>query len=491
MTSLSTLVNSCLLPAYGGAVPADWLKRDLDDGLAGIVLFGANLDLIDGQIRAVVAEPLRAHQPDVIIALDEEGGDITRAEYHRGSNYPGNFALGAVDEPELTFEVAASIAADLIEAGVSVNLAPSVDVCPGQRMPLMGTRSFGADAARVAAHAAAFVEGVQRHGVAATAKHFPGIGSTSVDSHFQLPTVHDPEPVLRARDLLPFEACVRAGVRAVMTGHVVARAIDRTPATFSRRFITDVLRGELEFDGVVISDALDMTAARGDAGFAVAAVRSLQAGVDLMILGPQDGEETCALIRDGVRRAVEDGGLPLSRLEEAARRVAALKEWSSAPRGPEADLGGVGLSAARRALQIGGPTPVPASWFVVEARGEPNISCGSVPWGLQEVLRRLGGTVGGVQIHERGDIAGVRFPADVPVAVVVRAETADSWQHQVVAAVLRQRADAVVVDMGFCDVPVPPGTSVVKTRGAGLVNAVAAAELLSGHRTTGAPRNWL
>ncbi|MFI9326073.1 glycoside hydrolase family 3 N-terminal domain-containing protein [Kitasatospora sp. NPDC052868] len=489
MDRLSTLVNSCLLPAYGGAAPTDWLRRELDDGLAGIVLFGANLGLLDGRVREVVTEPLRAHRPDLIVALDEEGGDITRVEYHRGSNYPGNLALGVVDDPALTSQVAGAIAADLIDAGVSLNLAPSVEVCPGYDMPVFGARSFGSDPARVAAHTRAFVEGLQRHGVAATAKHFPGLGATRVDSHFELPVVDTPAAEFRSRDLHPFTAAVEAGVQAVMTGHVVVGAIDDTPATFSPRFVTDLLRGELGFDGVVISDSLDMRSAQAGLGFGGAAVRAWLAGVDLMIIGPQDGEGICAEIRDSARRAVAEGVLPLSRLEEAAERVARLRKWTSSPVRPAGDLGGVGLAAARRAVEVRGTLPAPSARFVVELRPEPNISCGTVPWGLAEPMARLGALAGALTVAPGTAAADLDLPAGVPLAVVVRAETADAWQTGVLTALLAGRPDAVLVDMGFRDLPAPAGTVVLKTFGAGLVNAMAAAELLSGRRAAGAPRD--
>ncbi|MGW3421549.1 glycoside hydrolase family 3 N-terminal domain-containing protein [Streptomyces phaeochromogenes] len=491
MDTVSTLVNSCLLPAYGGKRPPDWLLRELDDGLAGIVLFGANLGLLDGRIREIVTEPLRARHPDMVIALDEEGGDITRAEYHRGSNYPGNLALGLVDDIELTRQVAQAIAADLIDLGITVNLAPCVDVCPGFDMPVLGARSFHSDPARVAAHSRAFVTGLQRHGVAATAKHFPGIGATRVDSHYELPSVDASEELFRARDLPPFAACIEAGVQAVMTGHVLVGGVDDVAATFSRTFVTGILRDELGFDGVVISDALDMKAAQAGLGFGGAAVRAWQAGVDLMILGPMDGEDVCREIHDAARRALKDGTLTLSRLEEAAQRVARLRKWTGAPRKSEQDLSGIGLAAARRAVEVRGELPEPAARYVVELRPEPSISCGTVPWGLTGALRRFDRLLGFCEVAPGTAAGEPALPGrEAPLVVVVRAESADPWQSEMVAALLADRPDAIVVDMGFGDTPVPVGRTVVKTYGAGLVNAVAAAELLGGRRAGAAPRNW-
>ncbi|WP_328946849.1 glycoside hydrolase family 3 protein [Streptomyces sp. NBC_00250] len=489
MDHLTGLVNSCLLPAYGGAAPPDWLKRALDDSLAGIVLYGANLGLLDGRIREDVTAPLRALRPDLVIALDEEGGDITRAEYHRGSNYPGNLALGVVDDTALTAEVASAIAADLRDLGVTVNLAPSADVCPGFHLPVFGTRSFGPDPERVAAHTRAFVEATQRHRVAATAKHFPGLGATRVDSHYALPVVDAPEEVFRARDLTPFAHAVEAGVQAVMTGHVVVEAIDSVPATFSERLLRGVLRGELGFEGVVISDALDMKAAQAGVGIGGAAVRAWQASVDLVITGPQDGEKDCAEILDSARRAIADGSLPLARLEEAAERVARLRAWTSTTAEPAAGGGAAGLAAARRAVELRGPRPTPSPYFVVELRPEPSISCGTVPWGLTGPLARLGGLAGQLTAAPGTPPGELRVPDGVPAAVVVRAEAADAWQTAVLAALTAARPDTVVVDMGFHDLPVPAGTTVLKTYGAGLVNALAAAEVLTGRRAPGPPRD--
>ncbi|WP_324275572.1 glycoside hydrolase family 3 protein [Blastococcus brunescens] len=202
------------------------------------------------------------------MALDEEGGDVTRLEYLTGSSYPGNLALGVVDDPAVTEAVAAAIGADLRRAGVTVDFAPSVDVNSDSRNPVIGVRSFGPDPDAVARHGVAYVRGLQSAGVAATAKHFPGHGATTVDSHLGLPTIDADAATFRRRELPPFAAAVRAGVDLVMTSHVVFSALDARPATLSRRLLVDLLRTELGFAGVVVTDALDMAGVRAAHGVA-------------------------------------------------------------------------------------------------------------------------------------------------------------------------------------------------------------------------------
>ena len=167
------------------------MRRWLEQGLGGVVLFGWNVESSE-QLRLLTAA-LRSERDDVLVGIDEEGGDVTRLEARTGSSYPGNAALGAVDDVELTEQVAAAMAADLRAVGVNLDLAPVADVNTNPQNPVIGIRSFGADGRLVARHVAAFVRGLQGAGVAACAKHFPGHGDTSEDSHHELPVVESIE----------------------------------------------------------------------------------------------------------------------------------------------------------------------------------------------------------------------------------------------------------------------------------------------------------
>ena len=251
MSGVERLAAACLLPSFSGEEVPDWVLRLLERGLGGITLFAYNVREAE-QLASLTAR-LREVGGDLLLAIDEEGGDVTRLEASTGSSFPGNLALGVVDDTSLTAEVAAAIAGRLARCGVNMNLAPVADVNTNPDNPVIGVRSFGADPELVARHVAAFVEGTQRQGVAACAKHFPGHGDTAVDSHVGLPVVAgDLEAAL-----LPFRAAIAAGVKALMTAHLVVPALDDVPATLSRRILSRLLRDELGFDGLVITDALE------------------------------------------------------------------------------------------------------------------------------------------------------------------------------------------------------------------------------------------
>jgi beta-N-acetylhexosaminidase len=184
---LITLADTVLQPGFVGTTPPDWLRKRLAGGLGGVALFSRNIDN-PAQVRAMV-DALKAENPRAVVAIDEEGGDVTRLEANQGSSRPGNLALGTVDDLELTEAVAADIGRDLAAAGITLNYAPDADVNSNPDNPVIGVRSFGADPGLVARHTSAWVRGLQSTGIAACAKHFPGHGDTGVDSHRALPTL--------------------------------------------------------------------------------------------------------------------------------------------------------------------------------------------------------------------------------------------------------------------------------------------------------------
>jgi beta-N-acetylhexosaminidase len=274
---------ACILASFPGHDAPEWVRRWIERGLGGIVLFADNVRDPE-QVSSLVAA-LHAERTGLVAAIDEEGGDVTRLEADAGSSYPGNLALGFVDDPELTRAVAGAIAGELGEAGLTLNLAPVADVNSNPRNPVIGVRSFGSEPDLVARHVAAFVDGTQERGVAACAKHFPGHGDTTTDSHLELPAVDGGREALLAGPLLPFRAAIDAGARAVMTAHIVVRDLDDRPATLSDVVVGDLLRRELGFRGAVISDALEMRAVSGTVGIEEGAVLALAAGVDALWRG--------------------------------------------------------------------------------------------------------------------------------------------------------------------------------------------------------------
>lgn len=353
-----------LQPGFTGTTAPDWLLRRLGEGLASVGLFGRNIASPE-QLAALTAQ-LRAERDDVLVAIDEEGGDVTRLEVRTGSSFPGNHALGAVDDLELTRKVAAELGRRLAACGVNLNWAPSADVNSNPSNPVIGVRSFGASSELAARHTAAYVTGLQSAGVAACTKHFPGHGDTAIDSHHALPRIDADESVLLERELRPFRAAIAAGTRAVMTAHILVPALDPDlPATLSHRVLTDLLRGELGYTGLIVTDGMEMQAIAGTYGIERGSVLAVAAGADAICVGGGlADDETVRCLRDALVSAVRSGELPEERLAQAAERVRTLAHRTAAG-AADAQLPAdeeVGLRAARRALHITGAdgfTPLP------------------------------------------------------------------------------------------------------------------------------------
>jgi beta-N-acetylhexosaminidase len=452
--------TACLFPGYEGLAVPDWLRRWLAEGLGGVVLFARNVRDSE-QVAALCAE-LRAEQPNLLVATDEEGGDVTRLEAATGSSFPGNLALGAVDDVPLTRRVAAAIGGELAAAGIDLDLAPVADVVVDPRNPIVGVRSFGSDPLRVARHVAAFVEGVQSRGVAACAKHFPGHGETSADSHLELPVADAARVTLLARALPPFHAAVEAGVRAVMTAHIRFPALGADPATLSPEVI-GLLRDELGFGGLVVTDALEMRAISGTVGLEEGAVRALAAGADALCLGADRAPDEVERVHRAIVEAARSGRLPEDRLHEAAARVAGTAAWTN-PR-PHRDCE-AGAEAARRALRVEGDPRAGPGALVVECRPEATIAAGESGHGLAELLPAA-------EVVCLGEGDPLPDSAGRRLALVVRDAHRHAWQRDLV------RPGAIVVETGL---PVwrPEGaTAYVVTHGAGRANLEALAELLS------------
>jgi beta-N-acetylhexosaminidase len=477
MSSLAELADGVLLPGFVGRTPPRWLLARVAGGLGGVVLFARNIGSPE-QLAGLTAA-LHAERPGLLIGTDEEGGDVTRLDAATGSPVPSPLALGVVDDTELTRAVHAATARRLAAAGVTLNLAPVADVNSNPDNPVIGVRSFGADPELVARQVAAAVAGTQAAGVIACAKHFPGHGDTAVDSHLGLPTVTGD----LTGALLPFRAAVDAGVGAIMTGHLRVPAYDELPATVSPVLIDGLLRGELGYRGLVISDALEMAGVAGTVGIAKGAVLALLAGVDALCIGGGLADEAIVTeLRDAIVDAVRAGQLPEDRLAEAAHRVTTATTATAPPGAAGAAVPGeaarIGLLAARRAIRSTGAVSLPAGAapVLVELHAEPGIAVGATAWGLAAALdARAPGT----SVHRLGPADRVPdLPTDRPLVVVTRDAARVGWQRTLLAALLDRRPDAVVVEMGLPGPP-PPAAGYLVTHGAAAASAQAAADALT------------
>jgi beta-N-acetylhexosaminidase len=468
------LVGGVLLPGFIGRTPPSWLLSAIDDGLAGVVYFAPNIDTA-AQVAGLSAR-LRGAREDLLVSADEEGGDVTRLRSATGSHLPGNAALGAVDDEAVTEAVAAAIGRELRLVGVDLNLAPCVDVNCDPANPVIGVRSFGSSPELVARHGAAYVRGLQAAGVAACAKHYPGHGDTRVDSHLMLPSVPATAETVRARELPPFAAAVAAGARCVLTAHVLFPAFDRElPATLSPTLL-GMLRTELGFDGVIITDALDMHAISRTVGLGAGAVASLVAGADLLCLGNPDnepdrgdGEDELRLVWDAVEAAVASGELPLARLEQAHERVRSLAEWTTAARAtplPPAATPDFGRQVASRAIEVTGVVRLASRPELVDLRRHVNQAAGRNAAALTDELSRRAPSAAST--------------ADGGMVVLVDEPQRDAEVRAQLSALLASRPDAVVVATGWPDPSIDLGHNVVRTFGNARANAEAAADVLFG-----------
>jgi beta-N-acetylhexosaminidase len=456
-----------LLAGFEGTRVPDWLKPWLERGLGGVCLFAWNVESRE-QVAALSAE-LGADRPDLVVSIDEEGGDVTRLDAAEGSSYPGNYALGAVDDVELTEAVARSIGGELAAVGVNLDLAPVADVNVNPANPIVGVRSFGSEPELVARHVSAFVTGLQNAGVSACAKHFPGHGDTREDSHLELPTVERDEEAMRAM-LLPFRTAIDAGVRAVMTAHVRVSGLDDQPGTISGAVITDLLRGELGFDGVVVTDALEMRAISGTVGAEEGAVRAIGAGADALCLGHDLRPEH---VHAALVEAVRSGRLSEERVREAAGRASLLGSTSAGPDGEVRRS--VGLEAARRAIHVDGDVALSRPALVVELLPKASIAAGESNHGLGEILPSA--TVVRLRdapLDPRSLLAG--YPS-CQLVVVVQDAHRHTWQRVAAKGLLEAAQDGVLIEVGLPEWR-PNGANYVATYGLGRVNLEAAAERL-------------
>ena len=472
---LERLAATCLFPGFPGHDPPDWIRRWLERGLGGVVLYAWNVETRE-QLAGLTGA-LRSERADLLVATDEEGGDVTRLEAHEGSSYPGNAALGTVDDIVLTTDVAAAIGGDLAAVGIDLDFAPVADVNTNPQNPIIGIRSFGPDPELVARHVAAFVDGLQSTGVAACAKHFPGHGDTETDSHLELPVVHHDLDTFVRTALPPFRAAIEAGVASIMTAHIVVPALDDRPATTSRVILQDLLRGELGFDGMVMTDALEMRAISATMGEEEGAVRALRSGADALCLGHDLAEPALIGIQRAIVEAVRDGTLSEARLVEAVGRVRATAEWVGSRQPAVAIPDDVGALAARRALRVEGDPTLTRVPLVVDLEPRPSIAAGSSP-GPGEWLRRALPEAEVVRIGEN-ERAAIPAPDGRQLVVVVRDAHRHPWQRAVVDELVAGGGDAIVLEVGLPHWQPEGAIGYVATFGGARANLEAAAERMT------------
>ncbi|HTS15193.1 MAG TPA: glycoside hydrolase family 3 N-terminal domain-containing protein [Candidatus Sulfotelmatobacter sp.] len=342
----------------GSQLPPSAAAR-IHDGAAGVTLFRAHNVVDPPQIRrltAAIQAARPAGAPPVLIAADQEGGQLVGLG-DGTTPFAGAMALGATGDEELAERVARATGRELRALGVNVDYAPVCDVAGNPANPALGIRGFGDDPQAVGRFAAATVRGLQAEGVAATAKHFPGAGDAVADPHHELPAIRRTPAELDGRELVPFRAALAAGARLVMTGHLaLPGGGDDLPSSLSAAVLRDLLRRQLRFEGVTVTDALDMRALAQGAAQIVDAVAALRAGEDVL-LGTTD-EAALERLEEGLAQAHRRGLFEAADDAAAAARVTELRRWLGRHGQPPLDVVGcadhqaLAAELARRSITL-------------------------------------------------------------------------------------------------------------------------------------------
>ncbi len=310
-----------------------------------MILFSQNTETNAGTTRFVdalqKANAAGGDRPQLLISTDQEGGNVTRLT--QGTMTPGNMALGAINDVNITKEVAALMGKEMTAVGINADFAPDVDVNNNPANPVIGVRAFSDDAQTVAQHGSAFVEALNGTGVISTLKHFPGHGDTSTDSHTGLPSIDKTYEQLKQNELIPFQACISAGAQMIMTAHIVYPQIEtetyvskltgdtiNLPATLSKTIITDILRGDMGFDGVVATDAMEMDAIAKHFDKYDAARLAIDAGVDILLMPVEmrskDGFAEMDRYITTLAQQADNGAISIEKINAAVLRILKLKE---------------------------------------------------------------------------------------------------------------------------------------------------------------------
>jgi len=324
--SLRRQIGQLLVAGFNGHQISPELRSLAKEfGLGGIILFARNVGEPE-QVAEVCFEASRL-TPELPpwVSVDQEGGRVARLKAPF-TEWPPMATLGRSGDSRLAERFARALAAELKAVGFTLDYAPVLDVQTNPKNTVIGDRALADNAADVARLGATIIRTLQEEGIAACGKHFPGHGDTTADSHHELPLVEHPPERLREVEWVPFKAAADAGVAAIMTAHVFVPALDEArPATLSRRVVTDLLRRELPFDGVIFSDDLEMKAIASAYAVPAAAVMAIEAGCDGALICSGDHDMQAAAL-EALVHAVEEERLPLSRVEDALRRQQRAKE---------------------------------------------------------------------------------------------------------------------------------------------------------------------
>ncbi|MFC1936667.1 glycoside hydrolase family 3 N-terminal domain-containing protein [Chloroflexota bacterium] len=338
-------IGQKMMFAFFGKEPNESIIKAIHEKhISGLTLFRHfNIDH-PAQIRELTSQlqvqAKKAGAPLLLIAADQEGGQLNGLG-EEPTPFPGNMALGATQDADLAYKVGEALGVELAAMGVNINYAPVADVSTKPHNPSVGIRSFGDNPENVAKLTAAFVRGSQSAGVASTVKHFPGSGEAAVDPHLEIPVIDHSKDRFESVELVPFVSAINEGVKLIMTGHIAVPAFtgdESLPATLSQQVLGELVRKQLGFGGVVISDAIEMAAIAQGRFQLVDIIAATLAGVDLLLLNADEGAQERTYL--GFAHSVSRGVIPMDLLGQSLQRIEKLKEWLAQFTQPELDMVG-------------------------------------------------------------------------------------------------------------------------------------------------------
>jgi beta-N-acetylhexosaminidase len=325
-SALRRQVGQLLIAGFRGEqIPVEIRSLAREFSLGGVILFGRNI--VEPRQVAELCRDASQLTTDVPawVSVDQEGGRVARLKAPF-TEWPPMATLGRSGDVKLAERFARALAAELKAVGITLDFAPVLDVHTNPKNPVIGDRALAERADDVARLGSAIIRAMQAEGLAACGKHFPGHGDTNTDSHLELPLVEHPPERLREVEFVPFRAAIEAAVATIMTAHVLVPALDeQRPATLSKRIVTGLLREELHYNGVIVSDDLEMKALANDYKVPESAVLAVEAGCDALLICSGDVDVQAAAL-ESIVHAVETERIRLTRVEDALRRQQRAKE---------------------------------------------------------------------------------------------------------------------------------------------------------------------
>lgn len=447
---------------FGGPRVPMWLKPYLENGLGGITLFGSNTP--DLEATANLVEEIRHNNSSIVISIDEEGGDVTRIYARTGSEQPSAAQLGRIDDVDYTRASYYNLGLILNSLGIDLTFAPVADICINFKNPIVGIRSFGDRADLVSRHVDAAVRGLQAAGTSASLKHFPGHGAVLEDSHHNLPRIRSSFADLEALDLAPFLSGLKAGARSVMVGHLIVDSLDsENAASQSTRVMKDFLRQDLAYEGVIITDALDMGALGGPANIPHSAAAAIRAGADFLCLsGLPDQSSFVAGSMQRIVADIEQGQIDESNLRASADRISKLRGLRKS-----LDINShLDVNTLIKGFEVfGNPKLSKNSITHRQLNGEPTAAAGQIKWGIKDALESAMVNVSVTNLDSAIDILVFR----------------DAWRDPVMLSDVVHLAainpECIFIDMGWPTIEFTP-RNLIRTFGVGNLTSQAVVSLL-------------